>query len=153
MKLQRRAVFILEHSRRHENGCLLYVGKTETGLKRERACLSVEGKQEQAYRIIWKSVNGEIPATKYVLPRCGNGDCVEITHLYLGTQVENARDSQLHGVFHKSAIGVMGISFQKGRKRFVVMDYTVNKCLYQGKDFFEACCARKSWENSRKTVE
>lgn len=41
--------------------------------------------------------------------------------------------------------GIKGVSFEQKRDRFI--SEGGSERLYCGNDFFEACCARKSWEN------
>ncbi len=45
--------------------------------------------------------------------------------------------------------GLKGVSFRKTDKKWYASAKRngVQTQLYYGKDFFEACCARKSWEN------
>ena len=45
--------------------------------------------------------------------------------------------------------GITGISWHKRSKRWQAK--VQNKLLYWGTDFFEACCARKSWEAENAT--
>jgi hypothetical protein len=45
-----------------------------------------------AHRAAWLLANGEIPDGLSVLHHCDNRPCAEITHLYLGTAADNARD-------------------------------------------------------------
>jgi hypothetical protein len=48
--------------------------------------------------------------------------------------------------------GICGIRWLTRRKRWYVRGqiYRRRVTLYFGKDFFEACCARKSWEHHQK---
>ena len=54
------------------------------------------GSMYLAHRIAWELTNGEIPDGLCVLHNCPNGDnpkCVNPSHLFLGTQLENIKDS------------------------------------------------------------
>jgi hypothetical protein len=49
-------------------------------------------KQTGAHRAAWALKYGPIPTGLHVLHRCDNRPCVKITHLFLGTQKDNALD-------------------------------------------------------------
>jgi hypothetical protein len=50
------------------------------------------GKLWYVHRLEWTNTYGEIPSGICVLHRCDNPACYEITHLFLGTHLENMRD-------------------------------------------------------------
>lgn len=50
------------------------------------------GRDFLVHRRAWIEANGEIPAGMFVLHRCDNAKCYELTHLYLGTHEDNMRD-------------------------------------------------------------
>lgn len=45
-----------------------------------------------AHRAAWQLAKGEIPAGMNVLHRCDNPSCVNVDHLFLGTQADNVSD-------------------------------------------------------------
>ena len=53
------------------------------------------GKLIRAHRFSYELHNGEIKNNMSVLHTCDNPKCVNPAHLYLGTQVENCRDTAL----------------------------------------------------------
>jgi hypothetical protein len=118
---------------------------------RRRAYLTVDGVQELVYRIVWRHLNGDIPKALYVLHKCDNGLCVNPEHLELGTQRQNMLDAVSRGCT-ASASPVPGISWQATRGRWLVMPRMQGKkqVLYCGKDFFEACCVRRSFEATQQ---
>jgi hypothetical protein len=50
-----------------------------------------------AHRVAWESVNGQIPIGLLVRHSCDNPTCCNPTHLLLGTQADNVRDSVERG--------------------------------------------------------
>ena len=56
-----------------------------------------DGKTTSAHRTGWILFRGPIPAGLKVLHACDNPACVNLEHLYLGTQKDNARDMVARG--------------------------------------------------------
>lgn len=52
----------------------------------------VNGKNKLYHRLIWEQHNGCIPKGFCVCHKCDTPSCVNIDHLFLGTQSENIRD-------------------------------------------------------------
>lgn len=50
------------------------------------------GKQWLTHRITWTEAHGPIPEGMDVLHKCDNPACMNIEHLYLGNDKDNARD-------------------------------------------------------------
>jgi hypothetical protein len=50
------------------------------------------GRMGYAHRVAWEQANGPIPAGMLVLHRCDNRPCVNVEHLFLGTQQDNMDD-------------------------------------------------------------
>jgi hypothetical protein len=48
--------------------------------------------QTLAHRFAWELVNGPVPVDKRILHYCDNPPCVNIEHLWLGTQSDNVQD-------------------------------------------------------------
>lgn len=49
------------------------------------------------HRLAWEEAHGPIPSGMCVLHHCDNRPCREITHLFLGTKLDNARDRDAKG--------------------------------------------------------
>lgn len=78
-----------------ENGCLLWLGSSDA-LGRGR--ISVPGKSPQlAHRIAWELRHGVIPDGLVVCHRCDVYACVNVEHLFLGTQLDNIADREAKG--------------------------------------------------------
>jgi len=50
------------------------------------------GKQWKAHRLAWTLARGPIPPGMHVLHRCDNPPCINVEHLFLGTNRENIAD-------------------------------------------------------------
>lgn len=63
-------------------------------------------------------------------------------------QTENRRDNGVHRRQKNNSSGIIGVTYAVGQRRWaaIVRTYGSQERLYWGLDFFEACCARKSWE-------
>lgn len=52
----------------------------------------VAGKAKRAHRVSWEAEHGPIPEGMDVLHKCDTQSCVRVSHLFLGTDVDNAAD-------------------------------------------------------------
>jgi len=84
---------------------LLYEEQGEWGMnlgpciekKRPWGDTRLNGVRMGQHRKAWILANGPIPDGLYVLHKCDNGKCVNVDHLFLGTQLDNVRDCMAKG--------------------------------------------------------
>lgn len=130
-------------------GCLIWkakrrkvrVGEEAGSIKHDGRYRTVVLMKKRYYvhRIIWELVNGSIPSGMCIDHIDGNG---------LNNKLENLRTTSLSGnqrnrrLSRNCKTGINGVIAHKGG--FSV--HCANKYITYSKDFFEACCARKSAE-------
>ena len=78
------------------SGCLVFTGGKS---KKGYGVTSFAGRPMRTHRLAWELKCGPIPNGKFVLHRCDNPPCAAIEHLFLGTALDNARDSIKKGRF------------------------------------------------------
>jgi hypothetical protein len=61
--------------------------------------VKVNNKQVRAHRLAWTLYKGEIAKGMQVNHKCNNAKCVNVDHLYLGTQKDNMQDCIRAGNF------------------------------------------------------
>ena len=82
----------------------------------------------------------------YTLERINNDGHYEKGNVKWATRKEQVQNRRK---FKSNSSGITGVHYKYTHNVWVsrtTIDNT-RKYLYVGKDFFEACCARKSWEN------
>lgn len=81
--------------------CWLWIGKTKKG---KYGQIRIHGKNVLAHRFTYEIFMGPIKAGYFILhkEKCGNPNCVNPGHLYMGTQADNIRDRDSWG---NAAIG------------------------------------------------
>jgi len=96
-------------------------------------------KRYYTHRVIWEMVNGPIPDGMCIDHIDGNGLNNKVENLRVTTLSGNQRNRQIE---KRSKTGIHGVHEMKGGYHVQCAGHYITYT----KDFFEACCARKSAE-------
>lgn len=134
--------------------CLIFSGAKRNGY----GCIKVGGRRGKVlytHRVVYETFIGELQAGLHIMHSCNNPACCNPAHLSQGTPRANAvyavaSGRHVPGLSPLSSVGVRGVCAvrQSGKVFFRAYGRKPNRIsLYWGLDFFQAICARKSWEN------
>ena len=80
-----------------ECGCWVWLGAT---YRSGHGQMTFKRQHLAVHRAAWMVYIGNIPIGKHVLHRCNVASCINPDHLYIGTDLENARDRIKSGTQH-----------------------------------------------------
>jgi len=136
--------------------CWIFTGPTKNGI---HGCVKVGGRTGKVlytHRIAYEAFKGLLPPGAVVMHQCNTPRCCNPAHLKAGTQAENMKYAYVAAVvgprnYKPGASGVCGVvrEFVAGKYEYWVAKSDAHTTLKRSKDFWEALCARKSWENSK----
>lgn len=101
-------------------------------------------KQYKAHRLAWLYVHGEWPEHQ-IDHINGKRDDNRIENLRDVSQAHNTKNRAISTRNKSGIIGVRWIKKERNYQAYIMKNYK-SYSLYYGKDFFEACCRRKSAE-------
>ncbi len=78
-----------------ECGCILWLGCINPSS--DHGTIWVNGKCKIVHRFAWEVQKGKIPDGMQVLHKCDIPFCINVDHLFLGTQIDNIKDMVAKG--------------------------------------------------------
>lgn len=136
--------------------CWIFAGPTKNGT---HGCVKVGGRQGKVlytHRIAVEAFVRLLFPGEVVMHQCNTPRCCNPYHLKIGTQAENMRYAYATGavgrqIYEGGRSGIRGVCQETvaGKYEYWVAKADARTYLFRGKDFWEALCARKSWESKQ----
>lgn len=82
--------------------CLTWTGArtSKGGVQGQITCRGLYDTPQKVHRIAWELAKGPIQAGFQLNHECDNGLCIDVAHMYLGTQAQNMQDASERGRFN-----------------------------------------------------
>jgi len=77
--------------------CWLWLGSVGKERLKDYGNFYINGRAERAHRVAWMFKNGSIPPGMVICHSCDTPRCVRLSHLFMGTQNDNLKDSVAKG--------------------------------------------------------
>ena len=137
--------------------CWIFTGPTKNGT---HGCVKVGGRKGKVlytHRIAFEAFNRLLQPKEIVMHQCNTPRCCNPYHLKAGDQSENMKYAYQTGAlgrqeFKGGKSGIRGVYSTLVRQQYTYWIARANggEQLYHGRHFWEALCARKSWEIRQK---
>ena len=146
---------ILPKLKQYED-CWIFTGPTKNGT---HGCVKVGGRRGKVlytHRIAFEAFKRMLEPKEVVMHQCNTPRCCNPQHLKAGNQSENMKYAYQTGAvgaqnFKLGISGIRGVSPVKVRQyEYWVARADGSIIIYHGKEFWDALCARKSWEAANK---
>ena len=115
--------------------------------------IKINGRTEQAHRVMWTLVYGEIPEGMVVCHKCDNSICVRPDHLFIGTQYDNVQDAISKGRDNCTrGEGHYRSKLSRNKVLAIRKDYSsLDRDKYQVQEFVDWCAQK--YEVKFETIE
>lgn len=115
---KRKIRFLSKLKEKTETGCLEYQGRCYPPPRLPYGQFfwgKIDGKErsENAHRAAWLIFKGRIPHGMFVLHKCHNPRCCNVSHLYIGNHAQNMKDRDEAG---RTPIGAATYNFKSDAK-------------------------------------
>ena len=110
----------------------------------------VGNKTYLAHRFIWEKIRGKIPDGMCILHKCDNRSCVNLDHLFMGTQLDNMRDCVAKGRHAKLSKPLRLRIIARREQTYCLRNHPLfgdNLYTHKGKRACRIC--RKKWKMDR----
>lgn len=99
---------------------------------------SLNGRHLLLHRVSYVIFNGDLPSGKIICHKCDNTNCVNPSHLFMGTQIDNVRDMILKG---RDRPGNRGVTSCKRGHEFDVNNtvWYLDKLTGKNKRYCKSC--------------